>query len=138
MPDEGRPPRGPDGRGAGNQSRRTRLLPDFNTSFIMQITQRLKDLLQASPGAVLDDWFELEARGDAYVVTFDTALHVKLAIEQHPQPELVEFTDLFGAKQCVRSQDVVRISESTPGTRAAVRSFLRGRATEDNATVVVA
>ena len=97
----------------------------------MQMINRLKDLLQASPGAVLDDWFELEARGYTYVVTFDTALRVKLAIEQYPQPEWVEFSDLFGAKQCVRSQDVFRISESTPKTRAAVRTFLRARQTEE-------
>ena len=97
----------------------------------MQITQRLRDLLRDSPGAVLDDWFELEARGYTYVVTFDTALHVKLAIDQYPQPEWVEFTDLFGARQCVRSQDVFRISESTPKTRAAVRTFLRARESEE-------
>jgi len=97
----------------------------------MQMIQRLKDLLQASPGAVLDDWFELEARGSTFVVTFDTALHVKRAIDQYPQPEWVEFTDLFGAKQCVRSQDVFRISESTANTRAAVRTFLRARHSDE-------
>jgi hypothetical protein len=97
----------------------------------MQMIQRLKDLLAHTPGAVLDDWFELEARGYSYVVTFDTALHVKLAIEQKPRPEWVEFTDLFGGKQCVRTAEVFRISESTPKTRAAVRSFLRTRETED-------
>jgi hypothetical protein len=97
----------------------------------MQMIQRLKDLLQASPGAVLDDWFELEARGSTFVVTFDTALHVKLGVERVPQPEWVEFTDLFGAAQCVRSQDVVRISESTANTRAAVRTFLRARHSEE-------
>jgi hypothetical protein len=97
----------------------------------MQMIERLKDLLELRPDAVLDDWFELEARAYTYVVTFDTALHVKLAIEQYPQPEWVEFTDLFGAKQSVRSQDVFRVSESTQKTRAAVRSFLRARETED-------
>lgn len=97
----------------------------------MQMINRLKDLLQTSPGAVLDDWFELEARGYTYVVTFDTALHVKLAVEQFPQPEWIEFTDLFGARQCVRSQDVFRISESTSGTRARVRAFLSARETEE-------
>jgi hypothetical protein len=65
------------------------------------------------------------------VVTFDTALHVKLAAEQFPQPEWVEFTDLFGARQSIRPQDVFRISESTAGTRARVRAFLRARETED-------
>ena len=97
----------------------------------MQMIQRLKDLLAASPGAVLDEFFELEARGYTYAVTFDTALHVKLAVEQFPQPEWVEFTDLFGAKHTVRSHDIYRISESTPKTRAAVRAFLRARQTED-------
>ena len=127
MPDEGRPPRGPDGRGAGNQTRRTRLPTTFTRSFTMQMINRLKELLQASPGAVLDDWFELEARGHAHVVTFDTALHVKLAVEQVPPPERVEFTDLFGTTHSLRPQDVLRISESTPGTRARVRAFLRAR-----------
>ena len=129
MPDEGRPPRGPDGRGAGNQSRRARRPTTFTRSFTMQMINRLDNLLQASPGAVLDDWFELETRGYTHVVTFDTALHVKLAIEHAPQPEWVELTDLFGAKHSVRPQDVVRISESTPGTRARVRAFLRARET---------
>lgn len=97
----------------------------------MQMIQRLKDLLAASPGAVLDDYFELEARVYTYVVTFDTALRVKAELDQFPQPEWVEFTDLFGAKQCVRSQDVFRISESTSSTRAAVRTFLRAREVEE-------
>jgi hypothetical protein len=97
----------------------------------MQMIQRLRELLQASPGAVLDDWFELEARGHTYVVTFDTALFVKRAAEQVPQPDWVEFTDLFGAQQSVRSQDVYRISESTAKTRAAVRAFLRAREAEE-------
>ena len=97
--------------------------------YTMQMINRLDDLLQASPGAVLDDWFELEAGAYTHVVTFDTALHVKLAVDQVPQPEWVEFTDLFGAKHCLRPQDVLRISESTPGTRARVRAFLRARET---------
>jgi hypothetical protein len=99
----------------------------------MQMIQRLKDLLELSPGAVLDDWFELEARMHTYVVTFDTALRVKGKLEHFPQPEWVEFTDLFGAKHSVRSQDFHRISESTPKTRVAVRAFLREREQEDNA-----
>lgn len=110
---------GTDGRGAGTQSRRARLFDDFSKHSHMQMIQRLRDLLDLSPGAVLDDWFELEARVYTYVVTFDTALRVKQCIEQHPQPEWVEFTDLFGAKQCVRSQDVFRITESSPKTRLA-------------------
>ena len=101
----------------------------------MQMIQRLKDLLAASPGAVLDDYFELEARMYTYVVTFDMALRVKAELDQFPQPEWVEFTDLFGAKQCVRSQDVFRVSESTPATRSAVRVFLRARETEEKADV---
>lgn len=81
----------------------------------------------------VDVRFELEARGYTYVVTFDTALFVKRAIEQYPQPDWIEFTDLFGAKQSVRSQDVFRISESTPQTRASVRAFLRARQKEEKA-----
>ena len=93
----------------------------------MKMIQRLKDLLQASPGAVLDDWFELEARGYTYVVTFDTALFVKRAIERYPQPEWVDFTDLFGATHSVRAQDVFRISESKV-MNAAGLARLTGRA----------
>jgi hypothetical protein len=122
MPDEGRSPRADDGRDAGNHSRRTRLLfSRLQHRFTMQMIQRLKDLLAHTPGAVLDDWFELEARGYTYVVTFDTALHVKLAVERFPQPELVEFTDLFGAKHHVRPQDVVRIAESKRASSDFVR-----------------
>lgn len=90
----------------------------------MQMIERLKDLLELSPGAVLDDWFELEARTHTYVVTFDTALRVKQCIEQSPQPDWVEFTDLSGAKQRVRSADIVRIAEPTLRTREAVRALL--------------
>ncbi len=101
--------------------------------FQMQMIQRLKDLLELRPGAVLDDYFEVEARMCTYVVAFDTALCVKRRLEQLPQPELDEFTDLFGATQSVRSQDFYRISESTPQTRAAMRSFLRARQQEEKA-----
>ena len=90
----------------------------------MQMNERLKDLLDLSPGAVLDDWFELEARMHTYVVTFDTALRVKQCIEQPAPPDWVEFIDLFGARQRVRSQDVVRIAEPTPKTREAVRASM--------------
>ncbi|MGH7637019.1 MAG: hypothetical protein ACREOK_05155 [Gemmatimonadaceae bacterium] len=90
----------------------------------MQMIERLKELLDLSPGAVLDDWFELETRIHTYVVTFDTALRVKQCIEQSPQPDWVEFTDLFGAKQRVRSQDVVRIAEPTRRTREAVKAIM--------------
>lgn len=99
----------------------------------MQMIQRLKDLLELRPDAVLDEYFEVEARMYTYVVTFDTALGVKCRIEQYPKPEWVEFTDLFGATQSVRSQDFYRISESTPQTRAAVRTFLRARQKEEKA-----
>ena len=97
----------------------------------MRMIQRLEELFRASPGAVLDEWFELEARGCTYVVSFDTALRVRQQLEQFPQPEWVEFTDLFGATQCVRSQDCFRISESTPRTRSAVRAFLAQRRQEE-------
>ena len=90
----------------------------------MQMIERLKDLLHLSPGAVLDDWFELETRIHRYVVTFDTALRVKQCIDQSPQPDWVEFTDLFGAKQRVPSQDVVRIAEPTLSSREVVRAIL--------------
>lgn len=99
----------------------------------MQMIQRLKDLLELRPDAVLDDYFEVEARIYTYVVSFDTALGVKRRLDQFPQPEWVEFTDLFGATQSVRSQDFVRISESTPHTRAAMRTFLRARQNEEKA-----
>lgn len=89
----------------------------------MQMIERLKDLLDLSPGAVLDDWFELETRMHTYVVTFDTALRVKQCLEQTPPLDWVEFTDLFGATQRVRSQDVVRIAEPTPKTRDTVRAL---------------
>ena len=100
----------------------------------MKMIQRLEELFQASPGAVLDEWFELEARGCTYVVSFDTALRIRQQLERYPQPEWVEFTDLFGATQCVRAQDCFRISESTPRTRSAVRAFLARRRTEEGPT----
>jgi hypothetical protein len=97
----------------------------------MKMIDRLADLLELRPDAIVDEYFELEARGYTYVVTFDTAVRVQRGIEQYPQPDWVEFTDLFGAKQCVRSQDFYRISESTSQTRAAVRTFLRERQQEE-------
>ena len=97
----------------------------------MKMIQRLKDLLEQTPGAVLDEYFEVEARMYTYVVTFDTARGVKRRLDQFPQPEWVEFTDLFGAEQCVRSQDCFRITESTPETRALMRAFLSARHKEE-------
>lgn len=97
----------------------------------MQFIQRLRDLLDQVPGAVLDEYFELEARMYTYIVGFDTAVRVKRECDRFPQPEWVEFTDLFGATQCVRAQDVFRISESTPQTRAAMRAFLSARQKEE-------
>lgn len=97
----------------------------------MKMIDRLADLLELRPDAIVADYFELEARGYTYVVTFDTAVRVKHAIERYPQPDWVEFTDLFGAKQCVRSQDFCRVTESTAQTRAAVRAFLRERQKEE-------
>ena len=97
----------------------------------MQMIQRLRDLLELRPGAVLADYFEIEARLFTYVVSLDTALGVKRRLEQFPQPEWVDFTDLFGATQSVRSQDFFRITESTPETRAAMRAFLAARQQEE-------
>jgi hypothetical protein len=97
----------------------------------MQMISRLKELLELRPDAVLDDYFEVEARASTYVVTFDTALGVKRRLEQYPRPECVEFTDIFGALQSVRSQDFFRISESTAQTRAAMRSFLSARSRDE-------
>lgn len=99
----------------------------------MQIIQRLRDLLHEMPGAALTDYLELEARGYTYIVSLDTAMRVRRELDQFPQPEWTEFTDLFGARQCIRSQDVFRISESTPQTRARMRAFLRAREKEEKA-----
>ena len=99
----------------------------------MQIVQRLRDLLEERPGAVLDEFVEVEARMYTYVVAFDAAVRVKQELDRFPQPEWIEFIDQFGARQCVRAQDIFRISESTPQTRAAMRAFVRSRQTEEKA-----
>ena len=99
----------------------------------MLIIERLRDLLDERPGAVLDEFVEVEARMTTYVVAFDAAARVKRDLDRFPQPEWIEFVDQFGARQCVRSQDVIRISESTPKTRAAMRAFVRARQQEDKA-----
>jgi hypothetical protein len=99
----------------------------------MQIIERLRDLLDEHPDAVLDEYVEVEARMCTYVVAFDAAVRVKRELDLFPQPEWIEFMDQFGAKQCVRSQDIYRISESTPRTRAAMRTFVRARQKEEKA-----
>jgi hypothetical protein len=99
----------------------------------MQIIERLRDLLDERPGAVLDEFVEVEARMYTYIVACDAAARVKRELDRFPQPEWIEFLDQFGARQCVRSQDVIRISESTPKTRAAMRAFVRARQQEDRA-----
>ena len=99
----------------------------------MQIIQRLQDLLESRPGAVLDEYVEIEARVYTYIVAFDAAVQVQRELDRFPQPEWIEFRDQFGAKQCVRSQDVFRISESTPKTRERMRAFVRARQKEEKA-----
>jgi hypothetical protein len=94
----------------------------------MQLIHRLDDLLRERPGAVLDDILEIELRGVTCIVAFDPAVRVKRELDQLPQPEWVEFVDQFGISQRVRSQDVLRFSESTPKTRAAVRALTASRA----------
>jgi hypothetical protein len=105
--------------------------PCHLSSTSMQIIERLRDLLDERPDAVLDEFVEVEARMYTYIVAFDAAVRVKRDIDRFPQPEWIEFIDQFGARQVVRSQDVVRISESTPKTRAAMRAFVRARQTEE-------
>ncbi len=95
------------------------------------IIERLRDLLDERPGAVLDEFVEVEARMYTYIVAFDAAVGVKRELDRFPQPEWIDFVDQFGARQCVRSQDVVRISESTPKTRASMRAFIRARQQEE-------
>lgn len=99
----------------------------------MLIIERLRDLLDERPGAVLDEFVEVEARMYTCIVAFEAAVRVKRDLDRFPQPEWVEFSDQFGARQCVRSQDIIRISESTPKTRAALRAFVRARQREEKA-----
>ena len=91
----------------------------------MQSIPRLRDLLVERPDAVLDEFVEIEARLGTYVVAFDAAVRVKRELDLTPRPERIEFVDQFGARQSVPAGDVVRIAESTPRTRAAVRAHVR-------------
>ena len=97
----------------------------------MLIIERLQDLFVERPGAVLDEYVEVESRFNTYIVAVESAGVVQRDLDRFPQPEWVEFTDQFGARHVVRSQDVVRISESTPKTRAAMRAFVRARQAEE-------
>jgi len=74
------------------------------------------------------EYYEVEAYGDTYIVPLYTALVIERQVES--QTRWLEFRDLFGAWHRIPTSFVVRISESTPATRAAARAFERARREE--------
>ena len=84
--------------------------------------------LQSLPGIAREatsynDFYELEALGDTYIVSLGTVLAVERQLDKGATPEWLEFRDVFGARHRLPARCVYRITESTRATRAAVRAF---------------
>ena len=70
-----------------------------------------------------NDFYELEALGDTYIVSLGTVLSVERQREQRTPPEWIEFRDVFGVGHRLPARCVYRIGESTHATRATVRAL---------------
>jgi len=84
--------------------------------------------LQSLPGITREatsynDFYELEALGDTYIVSLGTVLAVERQLDKGATPEWLEFRDVFGARHRLPALCVYPTTESTLATRAAVRAF---------------
>jgi hypothetical protein len=84
--------------------------------------------LQSLPGITREatsynDFYELEALGDTYIVSLGTVLAVERQLDKGATPDWLEFRDVFGARHRLPARCAYRITESTRTTRAAVRAF---------------
>jgi len=93
--------------------------------------------LQSLPGITREatsynDFYELEALGDTYIVSLGTVLAVERQLDKGATPEWLEFRDVFGARHRLPARCVYRITESTRSTRAAVRAFRKTMREEED------
>jgi hypothetical protein len=96
------------------------------------MVNRVLHLVEEQPGErQYDHFYTVETANDCFWVAFDTLLAIEYELDRAHRPLWIEFRDLFGARQRVLSCLVVRLSESTPATRASIRAFRRARKIEN-------
>lgn len=90
------------------------------------MTKRLTNRPDIVPEATsYNDFYELEAQGDTYIVSLGTVLTVERELDRCATHGGLEFHDVFGTRHRLPAPCVYRIAESTRATRATVRSFDR-------------
>jgi hypothetical protein len=95
---------------------------------------RLKYLMEESSGPrEYDQYYQVEAYGDTYIVSLETVLLIERALNRCGEPGWMEFRDLFGARHRMMVRHIYRISESTIEARTAFRAFERARKKEERA-----
>ena len=72
---------------------------------------RLKNRPGIAPEATsYNDFYELEALGDTYIVSLGTVLTVERELDRCATPEGLEFLDVFGARHRLPARSGYRIS----------------------------
>lgn len=98
------------------------------------MVNRLKHILEDHSGSnEYNEYYEVEALGDTYVVSLSTALYVERELDRCGEPMWLEFRDLFGARHRIPARCVYRITESTRSAREAKRAFERAQREEERA-----
>ena len=91
------------------------------------MTNRLQYLLGETPEAIYTDYYEVDALGDTYIVSFTTALAIERALDKAATPDWVEFRDVFGQEHRVLALCIYRIRECSRATREFLRAFAQVR-----------
>ena len=84
---------------------------------------RLQDLLDKTPEAIFTDYYEVDALGDTYIVSYATAFVIERALDEVATPDWIVFRDVFGKEHRVLALCIYRIRECTHATRVFVRAF---------------
>lgn len=93
---------------------------------------RLRHFMEEPSGRPeYDEYYQVEAHGDSYIVSLETVLQIERALNRCGEPGWMEFRDLFGARHRMMVRHIYRISESTIEFRAAFRAFERARKKEE-------
>ena len=91
------------------------------------MTHRLQYLQGQLPEAIYTDYYEVEALGDTYIVSFATAFTIERALDEVATPDWIEFRDVFGKEHRVLALCIYRIRECSRMTREFVRAFAEAR-----------
>ena len=87
------------------------------------MTNRLQYLLGQIPEAIYTDYYEVDAVGETYIVSFTTAFAIERTLETAASPDWVEFRDVFGKEHRVLALCIYRIRECSRATGEFIRAF---------------